>query len=187
MIIKSSDVPPSNGIAAAEQGIQEVLPGLQGDGRRVPLAQWGTKIAPDVQSAVGADPNLTWITPLYDSMALFAQQAITAAGKVGKVHIASYNGTPAAMKLIQSGGKIMAMDVGENIQWLAYATVDQVSRAVLGAPIIANGNEETPLRIFTAKNIAQAGNPPGAHQGYGTAYVTGYDKLWGVKCGRRRS
>jgi len=182
MIIKSSDVPPSNGIADAEvKEFKTYCPACKTTVDDVPLAQWGTKIATDVQSAIGADPALTWITPLYDSMSLFAQQAITAAGKVGKVKIASYNGTPAVMELIKSGGKIMAMDVGENIQWLAYATVDQVSRAVLGAPIIKSGNEQTPLRIFTVKNIAQAGNPPGAHEGYGTAYVTGYHKLWGVK------
>jgi ribose transport system substrate-binding protein len=182
MIITSPDVPPSNGITAAMQKeFATYCPACKVTVDDVPLSQWGTKIAPDVQSAVGADPKLTWITPIYDSMSLFGQQGITAAGKAGKVHIASYNGTPAVMKLIQGGGKIMAMDVGENIQWLAYATVDQVSRAVLGAPIIASGNEQTPLRVFTAANIGQAGNPPGAHAGYGTAYLTGYHKLWRVK------
>ena len=86
MIIKSSDVPPSNGIADAEvKEFKTYCPACKVTVDDVPLAQWGTKIAPDVQSAIGADPALTWITPLYDSMALFAQQAITAAGKVGKV------------------------------------------------------------------------------------------------------
>ena len=50
-----------------------------------------------------------------------------------------------------------------------------------GAPIIANGNEQTPLRVFTKANINQAGTPPTPDLGYGTAYLTGYHALWGVK------
>ena len=73
--------------------------------------------------------------------------------------IASYNGTPAVMKLIQDGN-IMAMDVGENISGSPTPTVDQVGRVLTGAPIIADGNEQTPLRVFTKANIAEAGNPP---------------------------
>jgi ribose transport system substrate-binding protein len=181
MIITSPDVPPSNGITAAMQKeFSTYCPACKVTVDDVPLADWGTKIAPDVQSAVGADPKLTWITPIYDSMSLFAAQGITAAGKAGKVHIASYNGTPAVMKLIE-GGNIMSMDVGENITWLAYATVDQIGRVMTGAPIIASGNEQTPLRVFTKSNVAQAGTPPTPNLGYGTAYLTGYDKLWGVK------
>jgi ribose transport system substrate-binding protein len=83
------------------------------------------------------------------------------------------------MKLL-SGGNIMAMDVGEDIDWLAYATVDQVGRAVTGAPLVKSGNEQTALRIFTKSNIAQDGTPPTGNLGYGTAYVTGYKALWGA-------
>jgi len=181
MIITSPDVPPSNGLTAAEvKEFKTYCPGCKVKVDDVPLSQWATKIAPDVQSAIGADPNLTWITPVYDSMSLFAQQAITSAGKIGKVHVASYNGTPAVMKLIEDGN-IMSMDVGENITWLAYASLDQVGRVITGAPIIASGNEQTPLRVFTKSNVKQSGTPPTANAGYGNAYVTGYDKLWGVK------
>ncbi len=143
----------------------------------MPLSEWATKIASETQSALQQDPGINYLTPIYDSMSLFAQQGIKAAGKQATVKIASYNGTPAVMELIKNGD-IMAMDAGENIQWLAYATVDQAGRLITGAPIIADGNEQTPLRVFTKANIAEAGNPPGATQGYGTAYVTGYGKLW---------
>ena len=94
----------------------------------MPLSEWATKIASETQSAIQQDPGINYLTPIYDSMSLFAQQGIKAAGKQATVKIASYNGTPAVMELIKNGD-IMAMDAGENIQWLAYATVDQVGRA----------------------------------------------------------
>jgi ribose transport system substrate-binding protein len=72
------------------------------------------------------------------------------------------------------------MDAGENINWLAYATIDQVGRVITHSPIIKSGNEETPLRVFSKANINQAGTPPTANLGYGTAYVKGYNKLWGL-------
>jgi ribose transport system substrate-binding protein len=181
LIFTSPDVPPSNGITAAMvKEFKTYCTACKTTVNDVPLADWATKIAPETQSNIGSDPNLNWVTPIYDSMSLFAQQGITAAGKVGKVHIASYNGTPAVMKLIQ-GGNIMSMDVGENITWLAYASMDQIGRVLTGAPIIANGNEQTPLRVFTKSNINQAGTPPTPDLGYGTAYITGYHALWGVK------
>ncbi len=178
VIFTSPDVPPSNGITAAMQKeFSTYCPSCKVKVIDVPLADWATKIAPETQSAISADPGVNWITPIYDSMSLFAQQGITAAGKTGSVHIASYNGTPAVMKLIQDGS-IMSMDVGENITWLAYATLDQVGRVITGAPIIASGNEETPLRVFSKSNIDEAGKPPTPDLGYGTAYATGYGALW---------
>ena len=181
LIFTSPDVPPSNGITAAMVNeFKTYCPACTTTVDDVPLADWATKIAPETQSAIGADPKLTWVTPIYDSMSLFAQQGITAAGKVGKIHIASYNGTPAVMKLIE-GGNIMAMDVGENITWLAYASMDQIGRVLTGAPIVASGNEMTPLRVFTKANVGQAGTPPTPDLGYGTAFLTGYHALWGVK------
>jgi len=181
VIFTSPDVPPSNGITAAMQKeFSDHCPACKVKVINVPLSDWGTKIAPETQAALSSDPNVNWITPIYDSMSLFAQQGVTAAGKSGSVHIASYNGTPAVMKLIQDGN-IMSMDVGENITWLAYATMDQVGRVLTGAPIVADGNEQTPLRVFTKKNINETGTPPSPNLGYGTAYQTGYDALWTKK------
>ena len=59
-------------------------------------------------------------------------------------------------------------------RWLAVAQV-------LLAPIVASGNEETPLRVFSKSNISEAGTPPQPNLGYGTAYLTGYGALWSGK------
>jgi ribose transport system substrate-binding protein len=174
----SPDVPPSTGITAAmKKEFTDHCPKCKFKSINVPLADWATKIASETQSAIQQDPGVNWVLPIYDSMSLFAQQGITAAGKSGSVKIASYNGTPAVMKLIQDGD-IMDMDAGENITWLAWATADQVGRVLTGAPIIEDGNEQTPLRIFSDENIKEAGTPPSPNLGYGNAYVDGYTKMW---------
>jgi ribose transport system substrate-binding protein len=84
------------------------------------------------------------------------------------------------MKLIQDG-KVMAMDVGENIAWLGYSEMDQAGRILTGADPIADGNEMTPLRVFTKDNIDETGTPPTPDKGYGDAYVSGYGALWSGK------
>ena len=41
-------------------------------------------------------------------------------------------------------------------------------------------DEHTPLRIFTKANVSEAGTPPKLSTGYGNAYVSGYNALWGT-------
>ncbi len=146
----------------------------------IPIAEWGTKTQGEVQSALQADPGINWILPNFDAMALGAVAGVRAAGKTDSVKVASYNGTPEVLALIQSGD-IMAADVGESNNWLGYANMDQAFRILTGAEPIASGDEENHLRLFDDSNVAEAGTPPNAQDGYGDAYVSGYRKLWGLK------
>jgi ribose transport system substrate-binding protein len=181
LIFTTAEVPMSDGIVAAEkEEFKTYCPGCTYKVLNVSAAEWASKIAPETQSALQQNPGINWVLPLYDSMSLFVAQGITAAGKSGSVQIASYNGTPAVMKLIQDG-KVMAMDVGENIAWLGYSEMDQAGRILTGADPIADGNEMTPLRVFTKDNIDETGTPPTPDKGYGDAYVSGYGALWSGK------
>lgn len=144
----------------------------------VPATQWATEIQPEVQSELAADPNINYIIPIYDPMSTFVIAAIDAAGRSGSVHIATFNGTPFALKDL-ADGNIIRMDIGENLDWLAYANMDETFRAMLGKPPVVN--EHTPQRVFTANNIAQTGNPPAYNRGFGSSYVSGYEKLWSGK------
>ena len=62
------------------------------------------------------------------------------------------------MKLIENGDN-MAADMGENIEWLAYANMDQAMRILTDGPVIKDGNENTPLRVFDDSNVKEAGAP----------------------------
>jgi len=181
LIINAKEVPPSQGIVdAMKEHLTKRCPDSKVAEINVPVVEWGTKIRPEVQSAIQRDPTLKWVLPIYDSMSLGAEAGIRAAGKGdGSIRIASYNGTPAIMKLIQDGD-IMAAEQGENINWLAYGTMDQAFRVLGGGPIIEDGNVQTPLRTFDDSNIDEAGTPPAGDKGYGDAYVKGYEKLWGL-------
>lgn len=179
LIITSSEVPPSDGIVKAmQEEFDEYCSGCKVKVTNVPVADWATKISSTVQSAIQSDPNLDYVLPVYDSMALFVEAGVTAAGKTGQVFTSSYNGTPAVMKILQEGN-VMTMDIGENMEWLAYATLDQAGRVLTDTPIIEDGDEQTPLKVFTKDNVDEAGTPPAPSKGYGDAYKTGYEEIWG--------
>jgi ribose transport system substrate-binding protein len=143
----------------------------------VPATDWATKVQPDVASALVQDPNINYIIPIYDALTQFVAPAITAGGMEGKVHLSTFNGTPFALDMIRTGD-IVTMDIGEDLDWLAYANIDELSRAMLGQPGLASENNA--LRVFTKANVSEAGNPATFNLGFGNSYVTGYKQLWGV-------
>lgn len=146
-----------------------------------PVSDWATKIQSNVQSALLRDPNIDYIVPIYDSMSQFIVPAIRAANKVGKVHIATYNGTPFVLGYMQQPDDIVRMDVGENLDWLAWAYLDADARVLAGMKVPKVLDEHTALRVFTRENVDETGKPPRISTGYGNAYVSGYKQLWGLK------
>ena len=138
---------------------------------------WATRITPETQAALVRDPNINYVIPVWDAMTTFVGAAITASGKEGKVHVASFNGTPFALRLVQEGN-ILSMDVGENLDWMAYANMDQIMRAMLG--MAPSSDPLLGWRVFTKANVREAGVPPSVNIGYGDAYVAGYRTLWGL-------
>ena len=143
----------------------------------VPIAEWGTKIQPEVQSAITKNPNLDWVLPIYDGMSTAAGAGIQAAGKANEIKVASYNGTPAMLKQV-ADTPWMDMDISESMAWLGYANMDTIFRALAGQESI---DEKAPLRIMSKDNIAEAGTPPSPDKGMGDSYVSGYRKLWGLE------
>jgi ribose transport system substrate-binding protein len=143
----------------------------------VPIAQWGSKIQPEVQSAITKNPNLDWVIPIYDGMSTPAGAGIQAAGKANDIKVATYNGTPAMLKQV-ADAPWMDMDISESMAWLAYANLDTVFRGLAGQEAI---DEKAPLRIMSKDNIAEAGDPPTPNKGLGDSYLAGYEKLWGLQ------
>jgi ribose transport system substrate-binding protein len=176
LVVNSADIVPSNGIVAA---IKDEFARYCGSSCKVtvinePGNAW-PKIQGAVQSALVKDPTINYVIPLYDSMSQWVVPAIQAAGRTGKVHIATYNGTPFVMKMLQTGD-VVRMEVGENLDWLGWASMDQIMRVLTGTKPVKD--EHTALRVFTKQNIGQAGKPPKEDVGYGAAYRKGYNKLW---------
>jgi ribose transport system substrate-binding protein len=142
----------------------------------VPVTEWGSKIQPEVQSALVADAGINYILPIYDSMSAFVIPALQLSNRED-VRIASYNGTPFTLDFLRDGD-MMEMNVGESLSWVGYASVDGTMRMLCDAGEITELN--TPLYIFDDSNVADAGVPAG-YGGYGDAYVAGFKELWGVE------
>jgi ribose transport system substrate-binding protein len=180
LVVQSAEAPPS---AGGVQTIQDELSALCPDTCKntvidVPVADWATKTQGEVQSALVKDSSINYVLPLYDGMVQFALAAVTASGAGNDVKIVSFNGTPSVLKMIQDGTPV-AMNVGENPEWLAYANMDQALRILAGEEPV--DNEHTPARVFTKDNVDDAGTPPELGKGYGDAYIAGYEKLWGLQ------
>lgn len=142
----------------------------------VPVVDWGTRITPNVQSALLADPSVNYIMIIYDSMAQFVVPAVTITNSENRVKIDAFNGTPFVLGLIQQGK--VQMDIGENLDWIGHAIIDDEMRKLCGMKMV---NPRIPFYIFTAANAKDAGTPPELSRGYGDAYIDGYAKLWQLK------
>jgi ribose transport system substrate-binding protein len=143
----------------------------------VPIPDWSVRVQTEVQSALLRDPEIDYIIPIYDSMSRYVVPGLRSSNATERVKIATFNGTPFVLEMLQDED-IVRMDVGENLAWVGWATMDQAFRAIAG--IAPAKTEHTPLRVFDDSNIDDTGRPPKLDQGYGDAFVRGYRELWQV-------
>jgi ribose transport system substrate-binding protein len=140
------------------------------------VTEWATKIQPSTQTALLSNGDINVIIPIYDSMSQFVLPAVKLTGKSGKVLIATFNGTPFVLDEVRRGN--VDMDIGESIDWIAYATVDGDLRDICGLPAPKALN--VPFYIFDKSNVAEAGDPADYAKGYGASYIQGFRTLWGL-------
>lgn len=174
IVLVSNEVMSTDSMMA---GIKEVFsncPDCKYSVVNVPIPDWSTKIQPNVQSAVVADPSINYIIPIYDSMSQFVVPALTITGSTDRVKIATFNGTPFVLDMIRNGQ--VEMDIGENLDWIAYGLLDAQMRLLCGLEPIKD--PKIPLMIFDSKNVESAGVPAESSKGYGDAYLAGYKSLW---------
>lgn len=178
LTIVSREVPPTIPLTA---GLDEVLKANCPDCKivqeiNVGVTEWATKIQPAVQAALQANPDINVVIPIYDSMSQFVVPAMRLTGKAGTVKVATFNGTPFVLDFISQG--VVDMNIGESLDWIAYATIDGHLRDACGmeSPKALN----VPFYIFDKNNVADAGSPAQFDTGYGDAYIAGFRKLWGL-------
>jgi ribose transport system substrate-binding protein len=177
LVVETNDSPPSAPMAAAITAeFKSHCPGCTETDVNVVSTDWSTKLQSQVQNSLLSNPKINYIIVIFDSATEFVTPAVAEAGKTGKIGIATFNNTPFVLTNVQKGG--VSMDVGESINWIGYATMDQVLRILSGvAPLT---NESAALRVFVKQNSAVLGNPADNEKGYSDDYVTGYEKLWGL-------
>ena len=177
LVIKSDDAGPSPGQEAAiKDQLAKVCPSCKATYVNVPISKWTTSVQSTVQSELVRNPKIDYILPLYDNLSTYTVAGITAAGKKGKVKVVTFNGTPAVLKDIQTGDTV-AMDVGESLEGIAFAAMDNAFRLLAGME--PSRNEVVPVRVFDKTNVDEAGTPPTVNKGYGDLEQN-YLTLWGL-------
>jgi ribose transport system substrate-binding protein len=177
LVVETNDSPPSAPMSAAITAeFKAHCPGCAETDVNVVSTDWSTKLQSQVQSSLLSDPKINYIIVMFDSATEFVLPAVAEAGKTGKIGIATFNNTPFVLTNVQKG--TVSMDVGESINWIGYATMDQVLRILSGVKPAAD--ESAALRVFTKSNSSVLGTPADNEKGYAGTYVAGYDKLWGI-------
>lgn len=142
----------------------------------IAVPDWGTKVQSAVSSALVANPNIKAVIPIFDGEVPPAAAAVRASGRAGVKLYGCYGATPEY--ILQMGkGLPMGSDVGPTALWRAYATMDQTLRVLSGTKPVSPDKAGDPSRLFTIKNYTEAAKP---NNGFGTEFVTGYEKLWGL-------
>jgi ribose transport system substrate-binding protein len=178
LVVTVNEVPST---PAMVEGIEEQMdkncPDCKVTKVNVGIAEMGTRTTPQVASALVKDPTINYALPLYDSaLAPSVVAAIKQANATDRVKIATFNGTPSVLKMVASGE--VEMDLGEPLEWISYANMDQILRLVGGMEPVKD--HKIPFRLFDKSNVAEAGTPPSETKGYGDSYRSGYGKLWGL-------
>ena len=137
---------------------------------------WPTKIPGTTASLIQAHPNVNVVFPVVDTMALFATAGVNQAGASGRVKIISQDGSSeGTLGLVQKGTAFVA-DPGVSEAWEGWQVVDEVLRALSG---MSPGNPVVPFRYLDNQNLAGM-NLKNLGSVYGTSYVAGFKRLWGV-------
>lgn len=176
VLIDSKGLQPAPSVAG---GIKEVLEKCEGcslEEKDVPLAQWGVDITPLVVSTIRSNPELDYVLPIFDGMGIFAAAGVQQAGSSGKVKVASFNGSAAALALVKQGD-VFTADPGQSNEWAAWATMDQVIRGILGE---APADPVLPVRYLDTQAMADM-EAEDERAVYGDDFVDGYRQLWGLR------
>jgi ribose transport system substrate-binding protein len=144
----------------------------------VPIGQWGDKIPTVVQSELTQNPNLSYVSPVYDGAVPFAISAVHAKNAQDKVKVVSFNALPGIMKYMQKKD-VLAADVGVWVEQHGYAAIDAVARVLAGEKDTAALKDSSlAMRMFDTNNVGSLdfGDPA---SWYGSANLAEfYGKQW---------
>lgn len=143
------------------------------------LNDWSTQIPGLAATQIRSNPDINFILPIYDAMGIFATTGVQQAAATGKVHVASQDGSPAALALVKQGDVFVA-DVAKSSSWAAWAAVDQAMRGMLemepADPVLpiryVDSEALEDVDTSTSKSVDEAL--------FGPAYQDGYKALWGL-------
>lgn len=177
------DVPESpNTVVERESALAEferLCPECKVEVRHAPLADWSTNLQSLTTSTLRADPTITHIVPVWDSMTTYIKPGIEALNMSDDVKIMTYNAELPQMKLL-AAGDVVAADVGSPLNWAGWALFDQAARVLSGMDPAETQN--IPNRVFDSLNIDEVDLTLGNDSTwYGVDHKAEYSNLWGKR------
>lgn len=177
LLVTAEEVPSSGPMGAAiNDAIQEYCDECELRTVNVPIPDWGTRITPEVQAALVADPNIKAVVPLYGGMTPQAMAAITGAGRTDVQTYVNYSLPVEFIAQMEDGAIPSQSTARQSNLWRAYATVDQTLRQLTGAGALPPNDQADPHRVFLPSNAADIVDLP--NEGFTEDFVTGYRGLW---------
>jgi ribose transport system substrate-binding protein len=128
------------------------------------------------QSQLNRFPDITWIFPAFDAMALFVVPSVEAAQRAEDVDIGSINAVTANLQFILDG-RVQVVDDGIPNRWMGWGGVDRLLRAMVGE---APATSEVPIRLFDAETLQGVDINDEDSLFGGTDYRGAYQALWGL-------
>lgn len=158
-------------------GLAKYCPGCKiVDTQNVNPGNWVTSLTSTINSMLVAHPDMNYLFPVFDGMTPFVTAALKSSSAGKSVKIITTQGSIGAAMTDVENGTFMA-DVGSSDTWVGWTAVDQAMRAALG--LKPETNPAVPMRLETAASVKGA-NPKSDAAIYGTSYVSGFKKLWGL-------
>lgn len=148
----------------------------------VPIQSWATAIQSNLASALVSHSDTNAVIIAFDGMTQFALPAVVSS-HIGNLHIYTWGGGRPVEKLMQQSNPIVVADPGPDEQWDAYEAMDQVIRVAGHHPPAPVNQEVDPDRFWVPSNVSSFFGPGGTYGngGFGgNAFITGFDKLWGI-------
>lgn len=145
----------------------------------VEVPDWSTKIQSTVQSNLLVHHDISVVYPLYSGEYLFALPAIEASHHANVVMVGGFgNGTPEIqLQLTSPGNKIAIGQISSYADWAAYEAYYQTALVLARQAPRAYADTFTPNVLTTPANAKAVLSGVGA---YGSAFVNGYRKLFGL-------
>ncbi len=163
--------------ASFKSGLAKYCPGCKLVATpNVDPTNWVTQVPSTVTSMLTAHPNLNYLVPVMDGMDPFVLQGLKSGGSGRNVKVITTQGTTGTpLSDVQSG--TFFSDVGISNFWVGWQGMDQAMRGALGLP--PDTHLTMPERYVTTSSLSGI-DVTNDSAVYGTSYVTGFKKLWGL-------
>ena len=156
--------------------LKELCPDCEVKVEDAPVAQWAG-LTQRVQSLLRAEPDIDYLVPIFDGMAVTMLPGIKSSGNTD-VKLVSGDATQSVLESLQKGETVLA-DVGQPNVWTGAGIMDQTARVLAGEPPVDDIGVQ--YRMFTEDNLKGVDLKADPSTWYGDVdFMADYKKIWGV-------